>query len=82
MPLTNLMKKDTKFDWSEATNEVFSKLKQIFVTFFLLIQFNNTRETGMEINVSTWCIDGILFQYIDKNFCFCVYYLKKKKLAG
>ena len=27
MPLTNLVKKDTKFDWSEATNEVFSKLK-------------------------------------------------------
>ena len=24
MPLTNLIKKDTKFDWSEATNEAFS----------------------------------------------------------
>ena len=29
MPLTNLVKKNTKFDWSAATNEAFSKLKQI-----------------------------------------------------
>ena len=29
MPLTNLVKKITKFDWPKTTNEVFSKLKQI-----------------------------------------------------
>ena len=39
MFLTNLVKKNTKFDWSETTNEVFSKLKQIFVTVF----FNSVR---------------------------------------
>ena len=32
MRLTNIIRKDTKFDWSEAGNEVFSKLKQIFVS--------------------------------------------------
>ena len=52
MPLTNLVKKDTKFDWSEATNEAFSKLKQICVTAPLLIQFDNTRETVLETNAS------------------------------
>ena len=65
MPLTNLMKKDTKFDWSETTNEAFSKLKQIFITAPLLIQFDNTRETVLETNVSVWCIGGTLSQYID-----------------
>ena len=52
MPLTNLIKKDAKFDWSEATNEAFSKLKQIFVSAPILIQFDNTRETVLETNVS------------------------------
>ena len=37
MFLTNLVKNDMKFDWSETTNEAFSKLKQIFVTVLLLI---------------------------------------------
>ena len=80
MLLTNFMrKKNTKFDWSRTTNEVFSKLKQIFVTVPLLIQFDNTRETVLETNVSIWCIGGILFQYIDGIFRFCVYYFKKTR---
>ena len=77
MPLTNLMKKDTKFDWSEATNEAFSKLKQIFFTAPLLIQFDNTRETVLETNASIWCIEGTLSQYIDGVLRPCVYYSKK-----
>ena len=52
MPLTNLVKQNTKFDWSDATNETFSKLKQIFVTAPLLIQFDNMGETVLETNAS------------------------------
>ena len=81
MFLTKLIKKNTKFDWSETTNEVFSKLKQIFVTFLLLIQLDHTRETVLETNVSIWCIEGTLFQYIHGIFRFCDYYLKKKSPA-
>ena len=81
MPLTNLVKKDTKFDWSDATNEAFSKLKQIFVTVPLLIQFDNTRETVLETNVSTWCIGSTLSQYIDGIFRLCAYYFKKNSPA-
>ena len=47
------------------------------MTALLLIQFDNTRETVLEINVSTWCIGGILFQYIDRIVRPCVYYYKK-----
>ena len=81
MPLTNLIKNDTKFDWLEITIDFFSKLKQIFVTIPLLIQFDNTRETVLETNVSTWCIGGTLSQYIDGIFRFCVYYSKKNSPA-
>ena len=44
-----------------------------------LIQFDNTRETVLETNVSTWCIGGILFQYIDGIYRFCVYYFKNTR---
>ena len=81
MPLTNLMKKNTKFDWSETTNEAFSKLKHIFVTAPLLVQFDNTRETVLETDVSTWCIGGTLSQYIDGIFRPCAYYSKKNSPA-
>ena len=81
MPLTNLVKKDTKFDWSEATNEAFSKLKQIFVTAPLLVQFDNTRETVLETHVSIWCIGGTLSQYIDGILRPCAYYSKKNSPA-
>ena len=47
----------------------------------LLIQFANTRETVLEINVSIWCIGGTLFQYIDGIFRPCVYYFKKNSPA-
>ena len=40
-------------------------MKQIFVIVPLLIQFDNTRETVLEIKISIWCIGGILFQYIE-----------------
>ena len=68
MLLTNLIIKNTKFDWSETMNEFFSKLKQIFVIVRLLIQFDNTREWVLETKVSIWCIGGILFQHIDGIF--------------
>ena len=63
-------------------NEVFSKLKQVFVTVPLLIQFNNKRETVIKPKVSIWCIGGILFQYADGVFRICAYYFEKKKQAG
>ena len=82
MLLRNLVgKKNTKFDWLNTTNEVFSKLKQISVTVFLLIQLDNTRETILETNVSIWCIEGTLFQYIDGIFRPCAYYFKNNSPA-
>ena len=78
MPLANWIIKNTKFEWSRTTNETFSKLKQILVIAPLLIQFDNTRETVLETNVSIWCIGGILSQYMDGIFRPFVDYLKKK----
>ena len=64
-----------------TTNEAFSKLKQIFVTAPLLIQFDNKRETVLETNVLIWCIGGTLFQNIDGIFRPCAYYFKKNSPA-
>ena len=51
------------------------------MTVFLLIQFDNTRETVVETNFLTWCIGGTLFQYIDGIFRLCVYIIKKNSPA-
>ena len=48
---------------------------------FLLIQFDNRRETVLETNVSNWCIGGMLFQYISGIFRPYVYYLKRTSPA-
>ena len=47
----------------------------------LLVQFDNTRETVLETDVSIWCIGGTLFQYIDGVFRQCAYYFKKNSPA-
>ena len=59
----------------------FFETEQIYVTVLLLIQFDNTKETVLETNVSIWCIGGILFQYIDGIFRPYVYYSKKNSPA-
>ena len=51
------------------------------MTAFLLVQFDNTRETVLETNVSIWCIGGTLSQYIDGILRHCVYYFKKNSPA-
>ena len=65
--LNEFNKKNTIFDWSEITNETFSKLKQIFVTVPLLIQFDNTRETVLETNVQLGAL-GVLCLNISMEF--------------
>ena len=51
------------------------------MTLPLLIQFDNTRETVLETNASTWCIGVTLSQYIDGILRPCAYYSKKNSPA-
>ena len=37
LPLTNLIRKDLKFEWSKGANEAFEKLKKVFVSAPVLV---------------------------------------------
>ena len=75
------MKEKTRNSIAQKQRTIFfSKLKQFFVIGFLLIQFDNTRETLLETNVPIWFM-GNLFQYIDGIFRPCVNYFKKNSAA-
>ena len=77
MPLTKLVKKTRNSIGRKQRTRFFRSWSKFPWPFFIYIQIDNARETVLETNVSTWCIGGTLFQYIDGIFRFCVYYLKK-----
>jgi len=57
--------KNTSFKWSKDADQRFKKLKAIFVTAFILIQFDYTCMTIMKTNSSDWCIDDTLLQLMN-----------------
>jgi hypothetical protein len=50
-PLTELTYKDKKFEWFVKAEEVFCKLKKIFVTALALAQFDYNKKTRIETDL-------------------------------
>lgn len=67
-PMTDLVRKDQKFVWTDDAEQAFQKLKKIFVSAPLLVRFDHTRETVVETDASGWCIGGTLMQADDEGF--------------
>ncbi|THC87035.1 hypothetical protein EYZ11_013518 [Aspergillus tanneri] len=81
-PLTELTKKDTRFQWTEAADDAFQLLKKLFTTAPVLMQFDPERETVVEVDSSGWSMGGVLSQYDDNRLlCPCAYFLKKNTPA-
>ncbi len=53
-PLTGLMKKDTHWTWTPATDIAFAKLKHAFISVSVLAYFDPSQKTVLEIDVSDW----------------------------
>lgn len=66
-PLTDLTKKDAKFEWSDGADQAFEKLKGMFVKAPVLMQFDPDRETILECDSSGYVVGGILSQYDDSG---------------
>lgn len=66
-PLIELTKKDVKFNWSEAADNAFKKMKQLFTTAPVLMHFDPDRETVVEVDSSGYVIGGLLQQYDDNG---------------
>jgi hypothetical protein len=59
-PLTRLLRKDTKFLWSEKTQSAFDTLKTAFTSAPILTHFNPERPIALETDASDYALAGIL----------------------
>ncbi|KAI0991811.1 hypothetical protein K3495_g16376, partial [Podosphaera aphanis] len=61
-PLTNLTKKDVKFNWNQDCEDAFQQLKERFKAEPVLATFNPDLETQLEPDSSGWATGGTLTQ--------------------
>lgn len=82
VPITSLVRKDAPFKWTDEANKSFERLKHMFTTAPVLMQFNAERETIVETDASMWSIGGTLMQYDEEGVLRpCAYYSKKNNPA-
>ncbi|KAL0812161.1 hypothetical protein ABMA28_009538 [Loxostege sticticalis] len=61
-PLTNLLKKDTAWQWSESQQSAFENLKKLLIERPLLAIYNHSAETQLHTDASKFGLGGILMQ--------------------
>ena len=82
LPLTRLTHKGVSYEWTEQCEQAFQKLKAMFTTAPILVQFNPDTETIVETDSSGWCIGGTLLQLQPSGiFHPCGFYSKKNSPA-
>lgn len=64
-PLTNLLKKDSKFTWGTDQEKAFNSMKHAFCSAPILRHFEPGLETVLETDASDFSISGILSQYVQ-----------------
>jgi transposase InsO family protein len=82
MPISSLIRKEGTYQWTSEAQEAFVRMKSLFTTAPMLLQFDSERGTILETDASTWSIGGVLMQY-DKNGILrpCAFYSKKNAPA-
>ena len=81
-PLVALTQQGTPFNWTNKHTQVFERLKQMFTTAPVLMQFDPDRETVVETDASNWATGGVLSQYDDNGLLRpCAYFSKKNSPA-
>ena len=81
-PLTNLLKKNKKFNWGEKEEKAFNALKDLFTSKPVLKIFSPDKPCVMETDASDFAIGSILSQHDDKGTLHPIaYYSRKLKPA-
>ncbi len=65
--LTNLMRKDISFVWTEKAEEAFKKLKKLFIFQSVLIMFESEKLIMLKMNMSNKAIEACISQSDDKK---------------
>lgn len=81
-PLTELTRKNQRFEWTTAADDAFRLLKEMFISAPVLMQFDPDRETVLEVDSSGYVTGGLLSQYDDKGTLRpCAYFSQKNTPA-
>ena len=66
-PITNLLRKETKFEWKTQATEAFTELKEAFTSAPILRHFNPELEVIIETDASNFAIGCVLSQKWEKR---------------
>ena len=61
-PLSDLTKKDIKYEWTPQCEEAFTTLKQMFTQAPILVHFNSADQTVVETDASDFALGAVLSQ--------------------
>ncbi len=76
--LTNLMRKNISFMWTEKAEEAFKKLKKLFIFQSILIMFESEKLITLKMNMLNETIEACINQSNDKRHLhFIAFYSKK-----
>jgi hypothetical protein len=78
IPLTELLKKDTEFEWTGNRQKAFEDLKIQLVTAPILSSPDWTKDFHVTIDASGWCLGSILWQYDAERRECPVYYASRQ----
>jgi hypothetical protein len=62
-PLTDLIRKDTNFRWTDIENAIFKRLKYIFISTPVLKHFDPDYKTFIECDSLGYAVEDALMQY-------------------
>jgi hypothetical protein len=78
--LTALTKKNMIFRWTDKKDTVFERMKKMFTSVSVLMQFNLNHKTLIETDLFKYVISDLLQQYNDNDFLYlCVFFFWKNK---
>ena len=78
LPITNLLKKDTPFNWNRAADHAFKQLKKAFTTAPILRHFDPEKPAILETDASDYAEGGIVSQCDDDGVLHpCAFYSRK-----
>ena len=77
-PLTELLKKEEEFIWTERRQKAFEDLKKTLIKAPVLSPPDWSREFHVTIDASGWCLGAILWQYKEEKQECPVYYASRQ----